>query len=254
MQSNIGKPFAIPFCERPSGSGRISETLYCAFEILIAGIGLVLTLPLIAIGAMLVRFDSPGPAFFFHCRPARSTLVRGRDVIHRTDLRPPVGGYQPDALYYVPSYFTMPKLRTMYVDARARHPKLYSYSFSADDFHRQMPTLRCDPRVTRIGRILRRLSIDELPNFWSVLTGHMRLIGPRPEAPEVLQYYTFDEMHKFTVKPGITGLAQINGRGLLNWGETLAWDLEYVRTRTVMLDLKILTITLVRVFFRHGAF
>jgi len=108
--------------------------------------------------------------------------------------------------------------------------------------------------VTRIGRVLRTLSVDELPNLWSVLIGDMRLVGPRPEAPEVLRYYSFEEMYKFAVKPGITGLAQINGRGLLNWGETLAFDLEYVRTRTVMLDLKILAITLKQVLSRHGAF
>ncbi len=70
----------------------------------------------------------------------------------------------------------------------------------------------------------------------------MRLVGPRAEAPEVLQYYTAEEMYKLACKPGVTGLAQINGRGLLNWGETLAWDLKYVRERTVWLDLKIILI------------
>ena len=154
----------------------------------------------------------------------------------------------------MPRYFTMAKLRTMHSDARTRFPELYSYRFAAGEFHKQMPTLRHDPRVTRIGGVLRKLSVDELPNLWSVLIGDMRLVGPRPEAPEVLQYYGCEEMYKFAVKPGITGLAQINGRGLLNWGETLAFDLEYVRTRTVMLDLKILAITLKQVLFRHGAF
>jgi lipopolysaccharide/colanic/teichoic acid biosynthesis glycosyltransferase len=82
----------------------------------------------------------------------------------------------------------------------------------------------------------------------------MRLVGPRPEAPEVLRYYTPDEMYKFACKPGITGLAQINGRGLLNWGATLDWDLKYVRTRSVALDLRILLTTLKQVITRHGAF
>ncbi len=81
----------------------------------------------------------------------------------------------------------------------------------------------------------------------------MRLVGPRPEAPEVVQHYTPEEMLKFTCRPGITGLAQISGRGLLNWGDTLALDLEYVRTRTVALDLKILLLTIKRVVARHGA-
>ena len=82
----------------------------------------------------------------------------------------------------------------------------------------------------------------------------MALVGPRPEAPEVLQYYTAEEMVKFTLRPGITGLAQIGGRGLLNWGETIALDLEYVRTRSISLDLKIIMLTLLRVLTRRGAF
>ena len=110
----------------------------------------------------------------------------------------------------------------MYADARTRFPAYYAYKFSHENFHSQFPTIRDDPRVTRAGRLLRKLSIDELPNLWSVVKGDMALVGPRPEAPEVLQYYTPEEMVKFTLKPGITGLAQISGRGLLNWGETIA--------------------------------
>jgi lipopolysaccharide/colanic/teichoic acid biosynthesis glycosyltransferase len=142
----------------------------------------------------------------------------------------------------------------MYSDARVQFPEYYAYKFKPDEFHKQYPTIRDDPRVTRAGRVLRQLSVDELPNLWSVLTGNLRLVGPRPEALEVLQYYTPEEMYKFAYKPGITGLAQINGRGLLNWGETLAFDLEYVRRRSVALDLKILFMTLIRVCTRHGAF
>ena len=249
-----GRSYAVPVREPGSGSGRVAEALYRGFELVAAALLLLAALPVMAVGAALVRWDSPGPALFLHRRPGRSRLVRGRDLVRRCDLRPPPGGYEPDTLYHVPSSFTMAKLRTMYSDARTRYPELYSYRFAAGDFHRQMPTLRHDPRVTRIGRVLRRLSVDELPNLWSVLAGDMRLVGPRPEAPEVLQYYSLEEMYKFAVKPGITGLAQINGRGLLNWGETLQFDLEYVRTRTVMLDLKILAITLKQVLFRHGAF
>jgi lipopolysaccharide/colanic/teichoic acid biosynthesis glycosyltransferase len=249
-----GRPYAVPVRPLPQGSGFVAETLYRVFELGVAALGLILALPFLALGAALVRYDSPGSALFLHRRPGRSLCVRGRDLVRRADVRPPPGGYDPEQLYYVPSYFTMIKLRTMYSDARARHPELYSYRFPTGEFHKQMPTLRHDPRVTRIGRILRTLSVDELPNLWSVLRGDMRLVGPRPEAPEVLQYYTCEEMYKFAVKPGITGLAQINGRGLLNWGETLAYDLEYVRTRTVMLDLKILALTLKRVLVRHGAF
>jgi len=252
--SHVGKPYAVLCRELPTRSGWFAEAAYRLFEILVAAFGLLLFLPLMLLEAAIVRLDSPGPILFIHRRPARSVLVRGRDLEHHTDLRPPPEGYQADLLYFVPNYFKLAKFRTMHVDARTRFPELYSYKFDPEDFHRQMPTLRNDPRVTRAGRILRRLSIDELPNLWSVLIGDMRLVGPRPEAPEVLQYYTYEEMYKFACKPGITGLAQINGRGLLNWGETISWDIEYVRTRSVMLDLKILAITLKQVLFRHGAF
>ncbi len=142
----------------------------------------------------------------------------------------------------------------MYHDARSRFPEYYAYQYSFDNFHSQFPTILDDPRVTRVGRILRKLSLDELPNLWSVVVGDMSLVGPRPEAPEVLQYYSPEEMTKFTLRPGITGLAQISGRGLLNWGETIALDLEYVRTRSIALDLKIILLTVKRVLTRHGAF
>jgi lipopolysaccharide/colanic/teichoic acid biosynthesis glycosyltransferase len=235
-------------------SGWLAETLYRAVEITATAIGFVATLPIMLIAAVLVRCDSPGPVLFVHRRPARSVLRYGRSLGGRDDLVPPAGGFEPDALYLVPSYFTLIKFRTMYADSRTRFPELYRYSFTATNFHQQRPTPHPDPRVTRVGRVLRKLSVDELPNLWSVLVGDIRLVGPRPEAPEVLQYYAPEEMYKFACKPGITGLAQINGRGLLNWGETLAWDLKYVRTRSVSLDVKIIFLTLARVVTRFGAF
>jgi lipopolysaccharide/colanic/teichoic acid biosynthesis glycosyltransferase len=252
--SSIGKVHAVPARDVVASSGRLGEVVYRGFEILVAAIGLTLAMPLMLIVAALIRWDSPGPALFFHRRPGRSIIMRGRDLQKRRDLLPPPGGYEPERLYFVPSYFRLPKFRTMYADARMRFPEYYAYKFASGEFHRQYPTNRYDPRLTRAGRLLRKLSVDELPNLWCVLAAQMRLVGPRPEAPEVLQYYTPEEMYKFASKPGITGLAQINGRGLLNWGETLAWDLQYVHTRSVWLDLKIIAITLKHVVTRHGAF
>jgi len=249
-----GKAYAVPVREMPHPSHRPTEAVYRAFEILIATFGLIAGLPLMLIVAALIRWDSPGPALFFHRRPGRSTIMRGADLVSRDDLRAPSGGYEPEKLYYVPSCFRIVKFRTMYDDARTRFPQYYAYRYAPGEFYRQYPTLRYDPRVTRIGRVLRKLSLDELPNLWSVLVGDMRLVGPRPEAPEVLQYYSAEEMYKFACKPGITGLAQINGRGFLNWGETLRWDLEYVQRRSISLDLKILLITSRQVIIRHGAF
>jgi lipopolysaccharide/colanic/teichoic acid biosynthesis glycosyltransferase len=250
----FGRLHVVPDDQSGSSPQGVSRVFYRAFEIVLALIGLVLGLPLILVASVIVRLDSPGTALFRHRRPARSVRIFGRDLVGRPDLVPPPGGYRPDAQYCVPSYFTLVKLRTMYADARTRFPALYAYRFSQENFHGQFPTIRDDPRVTRAGRLLRRLSIDELPNLWSVVKGDMALVGPRPEAPEVLQYYTAEEMVKFTLKPGITGLAQIGGRGLLNWGETIALDLEYVRTRSVSLDLKIIILTILRVMTRRGAF
>jgi lipopolysaccharide/colanic/teichoic acid biosynthesis glycosyltransferase len=234
--------------------GGPAEAIYRGLELAVALIGLILGLPLLLIAAGLICLDSPGPPLFFHTRPGRSIMVRGGDLGDRTDLQPPPGGFERETWYYVPSYFTMVKLRTMFHDARSRFSEFYAYDFSPGEFHSQFPTLRHDPRVTRVGRVLRNLSLDEVPNLLSVLVGDMRLVGPRPEAPEVLRYYTSEEMYKFACKPGITGLAQVNGRGLLNWGETLAWDLQYIRTRSVELDLKILVATLRQVISRRGAF
>src|SRR5262249_5322516 len=163
----------------------------------------------------------PGPALFFQKRVARSAMMRGRDLAGRADLIAPPSGYEPDALYYVPNYFRFIKFRTMYHDAKSRFPELYEYKFAPDDFQSRYFKNEDDPRVTRIGQILRKLTVDELPNLWCVLVGDMGLVGPRPELPEIPQNYTPDQMYKFTCRPGITGLAQINGRGLLNWGETL---------------------------------
>ncbi len=250
----MGRLHVVPVKQIGNPPGRLAEAIYGSFEIAVALIGLIVSLLPLLVAAVVIRLDSPGPALFFHKRPGRSTKMRGRDLIDRTDLEPPPEGYEPDRWYYVPSYFTMPKLRTMCHDARSRFPQYYAYDFAPGEFHAQFPTIKDDPRVTRAGRILRKLSIDELPNFWSVLVGDMRLVGPRPEAPEVLRYYTPEEMYKFTYTPGITGLAQVNGRGLLNWGQTLAWDMQYIRTRTVALDLRILWATFKHLISRRGAF
>lgn len=251
---SLGRMHAVPVRDIAAGSHWLAEGIYRGFEVFAAFAGLIVSLPVMVLTAILIRCDSPGPVLFFHRRPGRSKIMRGRELTGRTDLIPPPGGFKPDGLYYVPSYFTLVKFRTMYADARQRFPQYYAYKYAPDEFRRQFPTLKDDPRVTRVGRALRKLSVDELPNLWSVLTGDLRLVGPRPEAPEVVQYYTPEDMYKFAFKPGITGLAQVSGRGLLNWDETLRFDMEYVQTRSVGLDLKIILMTLRRVSARHGAF
>ncbi len=111
-----------------------------------------------------------------------------------------------------------------------------------------------DPRVTPAGRWLRKSTLDELPNFWNVITGEMALVGPRPEIPEMLRYYNDEALKKFTVRPGITGLAQSSGRGNLLFLEGIELDIQYVENRSLALDLKIIWKTVSGILRQEGAF
>jgi lipopolysaccharide/colanic/teichoic acid biosynthesis glycosyltransferase len=246
--------YAVPVDRVPPRGHWLVEALYRVLEIAITFIALLLSLPIMLIEGLLIRIGSSGPALFRQPRTAQSLIVKGRDLSHFPEVRVPEERFDEEALYYVPRTFPFIKFRTMYNDARERFPELYDYSFKNEAFRESYTKRQGDPRVTRLGRILRRLTIDELPNLWCVLIGEMRLVGPRPELPETLPSYAPEEMYKFSVKPGITGLAQINGRGLLSRGETVEWDLKYVRSRTVWLDIKIIFKTLWLVVMRHGAF
>lgn len=107
-------------------------------------------------------------------------------------------------------------------------------------------------RLTRFGRFLRASSLDELPELWNVLKGEMSLVGPRPLLVEYLPYYTPEEARRHDVRPGITGWAQVNGRNALSWEEKFKLDLEYVEKCSLSLDLKILAMTVLKVFRRDG--
>jgi lipopolysaccharide/colanic/teichoic acid biosynthesis glycosyltransferase len=111
-----------------------------------------------------------------------------------------------------------------------------------------------DPRITRSGRFLRKTSLDELPQLINILIGDMSLVGPRPEVPELVKLYTPEQRQRLNLLPGVTGLAQINGRSELTLGETMAYDLEYIRTWSAWLDLKILWKTIFVVFSGKGAY
>jgi lipopolysaccharide/colanic/teichoic acid biosynthesis glycosyltransferase len=150
--------------------------------------------------------------------------------------------------------FTFYKFRTMQVDARQKFPELYRYEYSEEEINRMRFKLLDDPRLTRLGRHLRKTTLDEIPNLVSVLVGDMTLVGPRPEIPEMLRYYTSEQLEKFSVKPGVTGLAQVSGRGVLRFQETIIADLEYVRRRSFWFDMEIVVRTIKVVFLRLGAF
>lgn len=233
----------------------MARVVYRIFECSAALVMLVLAAPILALEAVLIRLDSAGPALFWQRRVGQSVVRRGRDIMNRDDLIPPDGGFKPEARYLVPETVDFVKFRTMYVDARERFPELYDVRFSSHEaFLASYYKRENDPRVTRLGRFLRRTTLDELPNLFLVVTGKMRLVGPRPEGPWLVPYYSPRQMLKFAVKPGVTGLAQASGRGQLPIGDQLELDLEYVRRRSVWLDLTILFQTFLGVLRQKGAF
>jgi len=136
--------------------------------------------------------------------------------------------------------FELFKLRTMVRGAEAMGAGIY--------------VVEGDPRITRVGRILRRLSLDELPNLVNVVRGEMALVGPRPTVQEQVDRYTERQRRRLAVKPGITGWAQVNGRTSLRWPERIELDVWYVEHRSLRLDLRILAKTIRMLATGHGLY
>jgi exopolysaccharide biosynthesis polyprenyl glycosylphosphotransferase len=187
----------------------------------LAAAALVLLAPLMLAIAISVRLTGRGPVFFRQVRVGQG----GRN-------------------------FTMLKFRTMCVDAERRRGAL------AIDNDCEWPLFKIknDPRVTRVGRVLRRYSLDELPQLVNVLTGRMALVGPRPPLPEEVVRYGDDARRRLLVKPGITGLWQISGRSDLSWDESVRLDLRYVENWSLLLDLMIMWKTVWTMIRCRGAY
>jgi len=182
-------------------------------DLVVSVLLLVLTSPLWLIILIWIKLDSPGPAIFKQQR---------------------VG--------YKGKPFTIYKFRTMVPNAdavmKAKIEQLKKEGrFDPDNFVFQE---KDDPRVTRSGRFLRKTSLDELPQLLNIINGTMSLVGPRPEVPEIVEQYTPEQRQRLDMPPGVTGLAQINGRSELTLSETIGYDLEYVKNWSLGLDLKIL--------------
>jgi len=182
-----------------------------ALDVLIAGLALALTSPLLAICALAIKLTSPGPVIY---RQQRVGL----------DGEP----------------FDLLKLRTMVVGAEHTGAGLY-----IEDR---------DPRITRVGRLLRRFSLDELPNLLNVLRGELAIVGPRPTVQEQVDRYTPHQRRRLEVRPGITGWAQVNGRTSLSWPERIELDVWYVDNRSLALDLRILLKTARLLATGHGLY
>jgi exopolysaccharide biosynthesis polyprenyl glycosylphosphotransferase len=192
-----------------------------AFDLVFASVGLLVLAPLFPLVVAAIKLDSRGPAFFVQLRAGR------------------VG---------VP--FRMFKLRTMSVDAEQELATL----ISLDSLAEPMFKLRPDPRVTRVGRFLRRFSLDELPQLVNVLRGEMSIVGPRPEQIEVVHRYQPEHRFRLDVKPGMTGPMQVYGRGDLTFSERLAVELDYVENPSLGRDLRILLQTIPAALRGRGAY
>jgi exopolysaccharide biosynthesis polyprenyl glycosylphosphotransferase len=192
-----------------------------AMDVTVASIGLVLGAPVLALVAIAVRLDSKGPALFRQVRAGR-------------EGRP----------------FTMLKFRTMVADAEDRLQELVPLASLAEPMFK----LRADPRVTRLGRVLRRTSFDELPQLWNVLKGEMSLVGPRPEELRLVERYRENEQIRLEMRPGITGPMQVHGRGDLTFAERLAIEREYIENYNLRKDLTILLETIVAIVRGQGAY
>ena len=190
----------------------------------LAAIALLLVAgPVLLTAAAAIRLDSPGPAFYTQTRVGE----RGR-------------------------HFTMFKLRSMYIDADARRAAVVAAG--GDAGNKVLFKDRQDPRITRVGRILRRTSLDELPQLLNVLRGDMSLVGPRPALPQEVAEYDAEARRRLLVKPGLTGLWQVSGRSDLSWDSTVALDRHYVENRGAQLDVEILANTLKAVVGGRGAY
>jgi lipopolysaccharide/colanic/teichoic acid biosynthesis glycosyltransferase len=192
-----------------------------AIDIVVSAVGLVLLAPLMVIIALLVRLDSRGPALFKQVRAGRHG--------------------EP---------FKIIKFRTMCHDAEKR----ISEVVSVDALEEPMYKLRRDPRVTRVGRVLRHTSLDEVPQLWNVLRGDMSLVGPRPEELWLVERYSETERFRLAMRPGLTGPMQVHGRGELTFQERMAVEREYVENYSLRKDVRIVLRTAAAIFRAKGAY
>ncbi|CAH0221116.1 UDP-glucose:undecaprenyl-phosphate glucose-1-phosphate transferase [Microbacterium sp. Bi121] len=192
-----------------------------ALDIVVSTLALVPIILLTPVLALLIKLDSPGPVFFFQERVGR-------------DGKP----------------FQIVKFRSMHADAEQRLAALKA----ANEGSGLLFKMKNDPRITRVGRILRKLSFDELPQFWNVLAGEMSVVGPRPPLPSEVSDYDGTVSRRLYIKPGITGLWQISGRSDLSWDESIRLDLRYVENWSVITDLQIMWRTARVMFAPRGAY
>lgn len=187
----------------------------------VAMVALLFALPIMALTALAIRLDSPGPILFRQIR---------------------VGKWGET--------FPCFKFRSMYIDAEQRKLDLMTKNEADGPVFK----MKNDPRITRVGRIIRKLSIDELPQLFNVLRGDMSLVGPRPALPKEVAQYTYDQLRRLNAVPGITGLQQVSGRSDVDFKRWVELDLQYIAEQSLWKDIEILVRTIPAVLLSKGAY
>lgn len=186
-------------------------TLKRLMDIVGASLGLILALPIMLIVAILIKLEDPkGPIFFSQIRN---------------------GAY--------PNTFKMYKFRSMYIDAEERLQELMHLNEQSGPAFK----MKDDPRITKVGKFIRKTSLDELPQLFNVLKGDMSLVGPRPAIPREVEQYTAYQKQRLFVKPGLTCIWQVSGRNNIEFEQWVELDIEYIKTRSLWLDIKLILLT-----------
>lgn len=191
-------------------------------DVVVSGLALVALAPVFLITSALIKLEDGGPVFF---RQERVGL-RGRS-------------------------FLMWKFRSMVANADALKDELLQANQHGDGVTFKM---KRDPRITRVGRFIRKYSVDELPQFWNVFRGDMSIVGPRPPVPREVAVYTVEDRQRLLAKPGLTCFWQVGGRSDIDFRGQVQLDVEYIRSESVWLDIKLLLMTIPAVLLGRGAY
>lgn len=191
-------------------------------DVTASGLGLLLLSPLFGLVALAIRLESPGPVLFKQKRVGRWGQL-----------------------------FIMWKFRSMYIDAEARKAELMKENEMQGGVIFKM---KDDPRVTRVGRVIRKTSLDELPQLWNVLVGDMSLVGPRPPVPAEVDQYSLADRRRLEVIPGITCIWQVSGRSNIPFDQQVELDVQYIESQSFWTDIKILLKTVPALLFGTGAY
>jgi lipopolysaccharide/colanic/teichoic acid biosynthesis glycosyltransferase len=211
-----------------------------SLDVILSIMMLIALLPLFAVIALLIKLDSPGPILFRQERVGAKRRRRGAKTV------------------WIVQNFTMYKFRSMLADADSSPHEAYIRDFVEGHISpKRAPggkfKLSNDPRVTRLGRVLRKFSLDELPQLLNVLKGDMSLVGPRPVPTYEVACYRNGDHRRLASLPGITGLWQVRGRCLVSFQEMVRMDVEYIHHANLWFDLKILVLTIPAVLSKRGA-